>query len=644
MIKQLKESDSLKFKTLNAEEKASRGILGRLYGPVASFKAPTRNGRRYTQELWEKLFESPLIKERFANGGIFGELCHPDYEEVDLSKVACVMPQPPVKDSDGNLIAYIDIVDTPCGKIAYQLAKYGYKFGISSRGTGDIIEGYGDEGDQVDPETYQLNAFDLVEIPAVEQARLSFTESLDTKKYGKSLRERLVESVNQANDDEKKIMIEALDDLGIDLDDSAKEEAEEQVIEEAADKDKYEELIDRGFSFKDAYDIASGQKSEDIEESLLQDLHRYTLDIKDEYGEEVYNTLLDYSTNNDDNVDLGDILYTEGGWELFTNHCKENGIEVKRNPKHETNFFDEMEIDEKFIAKNWDSISEGVTKLGYKLVEEFGDKPAEEENKELTDDTEENTEVADDKSDPKLIAELQESLLTIKKLSATNKELQEKLSVCNAKEKNTSKQLKEAKQNLKKAEELAGQVESRCEENDELRDKLEESLSNSSRSRNIYGKRISYLTESLKQYTDDNQKLGHDLDRVQEQVSKMTADVEDLKSKLAESNRRLTATQDLLKKYKTSYSALKECYVSEKAKNYGVPEESVFRMLGESYKLKDIDSACEKLSQQKFNMTKLPFSLNESVKLDFKKAEKDLVVDPYISTDDDVSTLLQYLN
>jgi len=51
MINRLTESDSLKFKSINPEEKKQKGILGRLYGPVASFASPTRNGRKYSQEL-----------------------------------------------------------------------------------------------------------------------------------------------------------------------------------------------------------------------------------------------------------------------------------------------------------------------------------------------------------------------------------------------------------------------------------------------------------------------------------------------------------------------------------------------------------------------------------------------------------------
>lgn len=230
MIQKITEDTALKFKNLSAEDKEKKGILGRLYGPVASFRSPTRNGRKYTQDLWEKLFESPLIKERFANGGIFGQLCHPDYEEVDMEKIACVMPEPPKKNENGDLVAYVDIINTPCGKIAYQLAKYGYKFGISSRGTGDLIPGI--DGDEVDPDTYNLTAFDLVEVPAVESARLSFAESLDKTRYNKTLRQTLTEELESATKEDRAIMEEALDSLDIKLDTEESEEEEIPAEEE----------------------------------------------------------------------------------------------------------------------------------------------------------------------------------------------------------------------------------------------------------------------------------------------------------------------------------------------------------------------------------------------------------------------------
>ena len=84
-----------------------------------------------------------------------------------------MMPEAPKKDKQGHLVGYFDIIDTPCGKIAAALAKYGFRFGVSSRGTGDVsTDENGNES--VDPNTYTLNAWDLVLIPACEDARMTF--------------------------------------------------------------------------------------------------------------------------------------------------------------------------------------------------------------------------------------------------------------------------------------------------------------------------------------------------------------------------------------------------------------------------------------------------------------------------------------
>ena len=214
MLESLKHED-LQFQELSPEEKESRGILARLTGPIASFTKGTRNGRKYSDKLWEKAFDSPIVKELFKNGGLPGELQHPeDRSETDPTKIAIMMPEPPKKDSKGHLVASVDILDTPCGQIAYQLGKYGFKFGISSRGEGDLIQDFSGE-ESVDPDTYTLNAFDLVLIPACEDARLQFNESLNTKSNNK-LKTILSEALNNASETDRKIMEEALDELNID--------------------------------------------------------------------------------------------------------------------------------------------------------------------------------------------------------------------------------------------------------------------------------------------------------------------------------------------------------------------------------------------------------------------------------------------
>ena len=220
-------SDELEFKPLTPEEKISKGILGRLIGPVASCVKATRNGRKYSDVLWEKAFDSPIVKEMFANGGLPGELNHPvDRSETDATKIAIMMPQPPKKDKNGHLVACLDILDTPCGRIAYQLAKYGFKFGISSRGEGDVTEGWDGE-EVVDPQSYSLEAFDLVLLPAVETARLRFTESFDTHK--KTLKTALLEALEQSTEDEQKVMKNTLDELCIDYN------ADEEQVSESVD-------------------------------------------------------------------------------------------------------------------------------------------------------------------------------------------------------------------------------------------------------------------------------------------------------------------------------------------------------------------------------------------------------------------------
>ena len=232
MLENFDNTTELKFKELSPEEKEKRGILGRLYGPIASIINPTRNQRKYTESLWEKVFSNPLTKEMYNQGGIPGELDHPvDREETCSEKIAIMMPEPPTKDKDGHLMGYFDIIDTPCGRIAYALAKYGFNLGISSRGSGDTY--YGDDGEEiVDEDTYSFNAFDLVLLPACKDARLQLAESFDVKKA--KFNEAIQEEMEKCDDKDKKIMSETLNNLKFyeDISTSENEEEEEEVNDE----------------------------------------------------------------------------------------------------------------------------------------------------------------------------------------------------------------------------------------------------------------------------------------------------------------------------------------------------------------------------------------------------------------------------
>lgn len=136
---------------------------------------------------------------------------HPtDRVETCTEKVAICMPEKPTKDNDGHLVATFDILDTPNGRIAYTLAKYGYKLGISSRGDGETYEDV--DGEHVNEDTYQFEGFDLVLLPAVKAARLKMVESVQNNK---TFKQAINEALDKATPDEKKIMTETLSNLKI---------------------------------------------------------------------------------------------------------------------------------------------------------------------------------------------------------------------------------------------------------------------------------------------------------------------------------------------------------------------------------------------------------------------------------------------
>ena len=209
-------TDKLEYKKLSPEEQQKRGILGRLVGIIADGRNATRNGRKYSEKLWENVFKDPIMKERIETNCCFGELGHPtDREETDMEKIAICMDGLPKKDSNGKLQAIFNILDTPNGRILKTLCDYGCKIGVSSRGSGEVSTNF-DGTEDVDPDSYECQGFDAVIIPAVKEARLNYvTEELNKTRYNKTLKARLQESYNKASADDKKIMKETFDNIGV---------------------------------------------------------------------------------------------------------------------------------------------------------------------------------------------------------------------------------------------------------------------------------------------------------------------------------------------------------------------------------------------------------------------------------------------
>lgn len=252
--------EKLHIEPLTEEEKASRHILKRLAGPIATFKESTRNARHYNRDLWERAINDDIFQEKLENRCVFMELGHPENrEEIDMEKVCACIPEMPHIEEDGDLIAYADVLDTPNGRILNTLIDYGFIPGISSRGTGDVI------GDEVDPETFFLETFDIVAVPSVKKARLQVVESLQNNK---SLKQALNESLEKAEGKDKKIMLETLNNLNIDINASDSDNNKEVLTEDV----KKEEAKDNGSEvIKVLQEAVKGKSNLEKEVKLLQE-------------------------------------------------------------------------------------------------------------------------------------------------------------------------------------------------------------------------------------------------------------------------------------------------------------------------------------------------------------------------------------
>lgn len=479
------------YKKLSLEEQKARGILGRLEGIIADTKKPTRNGRKYSQDLWEKVFNNPIMKEKIENRCCFGELGHPtDREEVDIEKVAICLAEQPKLGDDGKIYGVFDILSTPAGNILKSLCDYGCRIGVSSRGTGDLFTD--NEGNEsVDPDTYNCECWDAVLIPAVKEARLDYVnESLSKKRYNKTLQQAITESYNKADVSSKKALKEALDTMGISLteEESEMKENKEQLSEE------YKLPTYRGVPGTEFI------------------YHGEWADPEIVYENNVYN----YN-------DVEDVLY---------NLCDED-------------IRDDEEKFNEFVIKEFPYIISEI-----EPVETANDEEESTEDEDVNEDcnsesceNKKSDEVVDDKADDsELIAELQEALKEVSKLESDNLSLQQNLSVCIAKEKELSEQLgkyKHAVANL-------------SESSLKLKD-TQEDLTNKDQLLEEAKIKISSLIKTNEELNQNLDKASKEVTGLKSENESLKESLNDSKNKLSESTQRLNQYKRSYKELKEHY-------------------------------------------------------------------------------------------
>ena len=574
--------EALQMQPLSEEEKASRHILGRLYGPIATCKEGTRNGRKYNKELWVKALNDEIFQEKIANKSLFLELGHPaDREETDMSCVCACIPEMP-KIVNDDLYAYVDILDTPNGRLLKTFCDYGFVPGISSRGSGDIMA-----NDEVDPETFFLETWDIVQLPAVKKARLAMCESLNNKK---SLKVALQESYDAANDEDKKVMKETLDNLDIKLDETIEDE------------------------------IPVEDPEAPIEETLVEAEEALVEETEEAPAEEV-EVPVEEETPVEDTIEEAPEALTIGAFaDELKDYDKELPLEWKpividgKEYPIEAVAFDDSE-DGKILAEVSYALPEEEVAINDE--EAVAEEPAEKE-------PEIPAEEAGDAGEDEVIESLKEAVRQKDLLESEVRDLKNQKTVSDAEVQGLKEELEKYKGGFMRVSELASKSTTLEKEKKALIEQL-----------NLKNTEIKDLKSKVENHTSLTESAKAEkvkVNELTEKLAKVQAEAEETEKSLTEaleaSRKKAQDRTKLAKSYKAKYDAVVERYIANKAKMLGVRPQDITSKLAESYSLDDIDNVCNDLleeSRPQFGLVggNPRVRVNESVKSEKKVIDPD---------------------
>lgn len=573
---------ALQMQPLSEEEKASRHILGRLWGPIATTKEKTRNGRGYNAELWQKALADEIFLEKVANKSLFLELGHPvDREETDMRMVCACIPELP-KVIDGDLYAYVDILDTKDGQLLKTLCDYGFVPGISSRGSGDIMT----DGD-VDPETFFLETWDIVQLPAVKKARLSIVESM--KKDNNKLYKALCESLDQMTEEDRKTAEATLERLGVfDAEDDPRpdipwvEEEDNILLETTEEIDAVAEPADSKHTLEEAEEAEDAEdeaedisevEEEDISEEDEDDLEEPAENAEDEDEDLTVKTLIANLSELDETltvefdpieIDDQEITITE----LVLNDDEEGKVKISFNYNLETS--DNTEDDE-----------------SSKEVE------AEDEEQSSSDDeqpeAEDASEEATDDGDDEVIESLKEMVRQKNALEEEVLSLKNRQAVRDAEVTRLQEEVTKYKTGFMRVSELASKSTKLQKEITSLNEQL------AAKNETIHSfeqKAKVKLNESVVKTNKEITTLQERLARVQNEAEATEQALREQVDTARENTRKATTAA---KAYKQKYVAVVEHYIASKATMLGVSTRDITSKLHEGYTLEDVDHICETL-------------------------------------------------
>jgi hypothetical protein len=625
--------EALQMQPLSEEDKTSRHILGRLYGPIATSKESTRNGRKYNAELWDKALKDDVFKEKVANKSLFLELGHPaDREETDMTKVCACIPEMP-KVIDGDLYAYVDILDTKNGRLLKTLCDYGFVPGISSRGSGDIMP-----NDEVDPETFFLETWDIVQLPAVKKARLSICESYE----GKTLKQVLNESLNNASEEDRKEMTETLVNLGINPTEEEKEKGEkieeakeakqftdtgveivndpdeltecDKVLTEDTDveEESEEEAKSEETSKDEAEEVKVAEENAEVSEEETRETENVE-DVEEQKPVTLVKDLLDELKDFDENteVEFTPIVIEDKEYPVEELTVTEDDGKVKLTIGYSQEIGDNIETaDSEEAAETVETTDEEI--------------PAEEETPE--EKTTDSEEVSDTEVDDEVLESLKEMIRQKDELESKVKSLNSEKTVSDAKVTELNEELLKYKGAFKT---VGGIREDVARLNEKVKSLNEELIIKDNQIKELKTAHVSSLNEGL-------EKSKSEVKTLQENLVSKQQEVEDIKTEMSDEintyKGKLNESVKIAKYYQDRSNKLLEAYISFRAQMLGVKSTDIKNRLDEKYEIEDIDKVCDQLIS---NNIGFQFNLGSTKKVRINESKNS------VSEDDDLKELYE---
>ena len=573
--------EALQMQPLSEEEKTRRHILGRLWGPIATSKEKTRNGRGYNAELWDKALKDEIFREKVANKSLFLELGHPvDREETDMNVVCACIPELP-KVIDGDLYAYVDILDTKQGRLLKTLCDYGFVPGISSRGSGDIMD-----NDEVDPETFFLETWDIVQLPAVKKARLTMCESLqNTKTLSKALRE----SLDQMTDEDRAEAEATLERLDVSVEDEDMYSdipwapGEEPLVEET---EEIEAVLADGEKPTEHTEPNKPDSEEAPDEKPVA-----TSDDKQPLEEETE----DEEAVEDDGEDVEqfETVTIKDFVELFKDYDQDLKLE-----------FDSIEVNEGTIAITElvldDEIEEGKVIVSFNYNLETSDNTEDEKDESEADEegspedaeqpeVEDASEEAIDDGEDEVIESLKDMVRQKGALEEEVLTLKDQKAVSDAEVGRLKEELERYKTGFMRVSELASKSNKLQKQVTALKEQL------GAKDATIHNLQTQAKTKLVESVDRSNRQVKELQERLITSQNEAEATEQALREQVEAARQKTREVTTAAKAYKQKYVAVVEHYIASKATMLGVSTHDITSKLNEGYTLEDVDRVCEKL-------------------------------------------------